>query len=162
MEHEDGLFIQLRAIMKKIHKMADGAVAQMGITHVEMRLLLLLMTRYPDGCSQEKLAPRLHIDRSNVGRALKKLEQLQYIRREKSSEDQRAFRVCLTGKAWSIRDRLLEIRTAIRKRLTMGVSPEQAEAFLQTLTRINESMGDDPSPAFEPLSPLKEEKHELQ
>ncbi len=146
MNIEDDLFVLLHSIMKKMRVIANKELAQLGITHAEMRILMIIYLNHADGCSQEELISRLEVDRSNVGRALKKLEQLHYIERVTNATDRRAFRVFLTGKGEFIRDHLQDIRNNLHNTFMMAMTDQELNILLellqkQTITSVKKTTG---------------------
>jgi DNA-binding MarR family transcriptional regulator len=137
---DEDLFVYLHSIMKKMKKAADQAVSPLGFTHAEMRVLLLMMIHFPYGCRQEELPPRLFIDPSNVGRSLKKLEALKYIKREKSTDDGRAYQVVLTDRARAIRDRLVEIKTRIRNAFAKSMTERDLKTMMRLLKKADQGL----------------------
>jgi DNA-binding MarR family transcriptional regulator len=137
---DEDLFVYLHSIMKKMKKAADLSLAPLGFTHAEMRVLLLMMIHFPYGCRQEELPPRLFIDPSNVGRSLKKLEALKYIKREKSKDDGRAYQVVLTDRARAIRDRLVEIKTRIRNAFAKSMTERDLKTMMRLLKKADQGL----------------------
>ncbi len=91
------------------------------------------------GASQDYLVGHFYMDKGNVARGAKKLEDLGYIRRETDPEDRRQYRLYLTDKG---RELLPTIRSYIEEwsgYLTEGMSPEEGEAAIRLLTRMAEN-----------------------
>lgn len=143
MTAKDDLFVLLHSMMKKMRKIADKELMPLDLSHTEMRVLMSMYFFHPDGCGQEKLVSQLEIDRSNVGRALKKLEDLQYIKRVKDDKDRRAYRVFLTDKGWAVRDRLLAIRATMRKTFTLGMSEQELDLLNRLLQKADLSLNEE-------------------
>jgi DNA-binding MarR family transcriptional regulator len=152
---QEDLFVLLHSMMKKMRKIADKELVPLDLSHSEMRMLMRMYFFHPDGCGQEELVSQLEIDRSNVGRALKKLENLQYIERVKDDNDRRAYRVFLTGKGWAVRDRLFAIRETMRKTLTLGMSEQELDLLNSLLKKADLSLNE------ENFRSLKEQKQDL-
>lgn len=150
---DEDLFVYLHSTMKKMKKAADLAVSPLGITHAEMRVLLLMMIHFPDGCRQEELHPRLYVDPSNVGRSLKKLESLDYIKREKSKDDGRAYHVILTENAWAIRDRLIEIKTRIRNAFAKNMTEQDLKTITTLLIKADQGLDETDQPSVKTTGP---------
>ena len=113
----------------------------LGMSHAEMRLLIMIY--HSDGCSQDELVSSLEVDRSNVGRALKKLERMNYIKRSRDTNDARAFRVFLTEKGWAVRDRLSRIRNILRATFTMGIDEQQIDTLTILLEKIDRNLSEE-------------------
>ena len=136
------VFFTLHSINKKMRKIADNELQVFGFTNTEMRLLNMIYFYDADGCTQDEFVSKIEIDRSNVGRALKKLENLGYIRREKDEEDQRAFRVFLTEKGWSIKDDLIGIRENIKRMFATGMSSKDFNDLTKLLQRADANLSE--------------------
>lgn len=142
MNIEDDLFLPLRSIWKKMRKILDAELIQFGFSHAEMRILMTLYLYYEDGCSQDDLTAKLEVDRSNVGRALKKLEQLNYVKRSKEVNDRRVNAVFLTEQGKSIREQLLAIRSTVRKTFMVGMNPHELGTLKNLLEKADQAMSE--------------------
>ncbi|MFA8343465.1 MAG: MarR family winged helix-turn-helix transcriptional regulator [Rhodothermaceae bacterium] len=136
----DDIFFILHNISKKMRKIADNELAVFGLTNTEMRILNMIYFFDADGCTQDEFLSQMEIDRSNVGRALKKLEKLEYIKREKDKNDQRAFKVFLTKKGWSIKDDLLAIRENMKKTISLNYSEKEFERLVKLLKKADTNL----------------------
>jgi DNA-binding MarR family transcriptional regulator len=115
------LFEVIGALARRRYQAAERSYAALGLNHTEARLLAMLA----DGggaVTQDALSRRLFVDRSNAGRAFKRLEQAGYIGRRKDDADNRTNVVDITPNG---RDAAAEI-----KRL----SDEMARTFFGDLT----------------------------
>lgn len=112
MENYLALFDMIGVLARRRYQTAEREFAAIGLNHTEARLLSLLKEAGGE-CGQERLSEQLYIDRSNAGRALKRLEQDGYIAREKDAADRRAYIVRLETKGRkAVRD-IAKIRDAI-------------------------------------------------
>lgn len=137
---KDDTFMLIHSIMKKMWKIADRELAPLEILHTEMRILMALYFFYADGCSQEELVSQLDIDRSNVGRALKKLERLHYIERSKNEKDRRAYRVFLTEHGRAIQGQVMAIREAMKRTFTLEMTDQELDMFTSLLQKADHSL----------------------
>lgn len=112
MDNYFALFEMIGVLARRRYQTADREMAAIGLNHTEARLLSLLSEAGGES-AQDALSNQLHIDRSNAGRALKRLEQDGYITRVRDEADRRAFLVQLTGKGRrAVRD-IMKVRNAI-------------------------------------------------
>lgn len=112
MDNHLALFDLIGALARHRFQTAEREFAAIGLNHTEARLLSLLSEAGGES-AQDTLSNQLFIDRSNAGRALKRLEQDGYIVREKDAADRRAFLVRMTGKgSEAVRD-IGRVRAAI-------------------------------------------------
>ena len=112
MDNYFALFEMIGVLARRRYQTAEREMAAIGLNHTEARLLSLLSEAGGER-AQDALSNQLHIDRSNAGRALKRLEQDGYITRVRDEADRRAFLVQLTGKGRrAVRD-IMKVRNAI-------------------------------------------------
>lgn len=104
-----------------------------GITSAEYPILLYLYR--DDGANQDKISSYLYIDKSATARAVKSLEQKNYILKLKDTVDKRSNRIYLTDKAKENKD---EIRRRIRcwSEFLMEDMDEKTAALM--LTKLEE------------------------
>jgi len=136
---ENGIYFYIRGIIKNTHKIADMELIHLGLGHVEGRVLLMIY-QCKTGCSQEELSSKFDIDRSNVGRALKRLESLRYIEKKKDEEDGRAFKIYLTEKGLGIRDYLLNMDDTLNKTLMKEISFSDFDFLLKIVKKMNNNL----------------------
>ncbi len=88
------------------------------------------------GISQEAIARRLFINKSNVTRSLAHLEKHGYVTRERSAEDKRVTLVYPTEKAFDALPLVREILGEWNGIITRGFSDEELEIFTQMMERV--------------------------
>ena len=135
---DDVFFRSLRSIVKTMHRLGDTALSAYGIGHAEMRLLLLLYGE--DACPQESLVAGQVVDRTNVGRSLKKLEELGYVERKKSPEDGRAKLVFLTERGRALQASVLSVKHDIEAKVTSGISGEELRVVSKILEKMDKKL----------------------
>lgn len=102
---------------------------------------ILTVCRHP-GISQDKLAKRIYINKSNVTRNLVYLESCGYVERRQSENDKRVTEVYPTEKAL---EALPLIQGAVRewnRYLTEDLSEEETDMFMSMLSRLAEKAAD--------------------
>lgn len=130
----DQLFEMVGALSRKRYQLAERSFAKLGLNHTEARLLRLLQQQGGDA-AQESLSQMIHIDRSNVGRALKRLELEGYMERRKDPIDKRAYFVSITDKG---RATVVEIESLGREMAASffgDLTEEQASQIVAALGR---------------------------
>lgn len=105
-----------------------------------MYMMVLHVSRHP-GTTQDSIASHMCIDKSNVARRVKQLEDLNYLRRETDPADRRQNNLFLTEEG----DALLPV---IRKNLSewghsiaAGLTMEEREALHELLGKIMRGAG---------------------
>lgn len=91
--------------------------------------------RHP-GQSQEQLARRVCIDKSNVTRHLARLEELGYVERRVSGADRRVTLVYPTEKLTDLLPEVRRVNQEWNDYILEGLEPGEAERFEATLLKI--------------------------
>lgn len=88
------------------------------------------------GITQDQLALRLHINRSNVTRQLTALEENGFVTRRRSESDRRAIEVYPTDKAVQALPVVHEVYRNWREQLFRDLSPEERDQLDRLLDRL--------------------------
>ncbi|MBQ7338020.1 MAG: MarR family transcriptional regulator [Clostridia bacterium] len=92
------------------------------------------------GISQEELAMRIGVYKSNVTRTLVQLEQGGYIERRQGTADRRCILVYPTDLAYELLPAIVEVQGDWRAILTDGFSPEEKEQLAELLERMEDNV----------------------
>ncbi len=93
-----------------------------------------------DGISQEELSELVNIDKGTTAKAIRKLEELNLIKRLRDSTDKRINRIYLTTKAINIKDEFFYILTKWENMLTKNLSSEELSMGLNILNKLSNNV----------------------
>lgn len=93
-----------------------------------------------DGISQEELSELVNIDKGTTAKAIKKLEELDFLTRSKDSTDKRINRIYLTQKAFNIKNDFFEILNNWENRLTNNLTDEEISEGLNVLSKLSQNV----------------------
>ena len=96
---------------------------------------LLEICRNP-GISQDTLARRICINKSNIARQLVVLEEGGFVRRQPSQEDKRAMELYPTEKTLELLPRIRQILGQWSRYLTQDLTEEEVEVLSRVLTSM--------------------------
>lgn len=96
---------------------------------------ILLLCRNP-GISQDAIAKKICINKSNVTRHMSQLEKLGYVERRQSDEDKRMMLVYPTQKAYDALPDVKDIVHEWKEYITEGISKEELEMATEILHRM--------------------------
>jgi DNA-binding MarR family transcriptional regulator len=128
------LFDLIGELARRRYQAADRFFSVLGLNHTEARLLTLL-DREGGEATQEALSSLLFVDRSNAGRALKRLEQEEYVERNKATADKRANTVRMTPKGHAIVGELSRLRIEIAQSFFGELTEEEAGMAAELLRK---------------------------
>ncbi|MDK2585339.1 MarR family transcriptional regulator [Romboutsia sedimentorum] len=99
--------------------------------------LIFLMDLYlEDGKNQEEISERLKIDKGTTARALKKLEEQEFITRIKDIDDKRVNRIYLTEKSKEVKPDVYNIFDDWNKKISENLTKEEEETLRNLLEKV--------------------------
>lgn len=99
--------------------------------HLFLRILFI-----KENLTQEDLSNILNIDKATTARAVKKLEEQEYITRERCVDDKRANIIKVTKKAMDIKEEFFAVYDLWKERITETLTEEESEITLKVLKKI--------------------------
>ncbi len=100
-----------------------------------MYTILLHVDRHP-GATQDSISTHMYIDKCNVARRTKKLEELGYIRRETDPGDRRQNNLYLTPKGQKLVPVIREYLAQWGEKTAAALSEEEREILLLLLSKM--------------------------
>lgn len=125
------LFELIGVFARRRFQEAERSFAPLGLNHTEGRLLAMLAEE-GGAAGQDALSRRLFVDRSNAGRAFKRLEEGGYVARRKDAADSRANLVEITAKG---RDAAAEVNR-LRKEIARSFFGDLTEADAAVVVKL--------------------------
>ena len=98
----------------------------------------LLWIRSHPGISQDKLAQKMFINKSNVARQVAVLEENGFVIRKPSDEDKRVMQLYLTEKTEQMMPQIRQILMEWENILTESLTPEELESVAVILEKMKE------------------------
>lgn len=128
------LFEIIGVLARRRYQFAERSFASLGLNHTEARLLTLLQEA--GGVStQETLAGLTFIDRTNVGRALKRLENDGYTVRKKDPADRRSNSVAITSKGRKAVAAMAGLRKDMARHFFGELRADEARTIIASLKK---------------------------
>jgi len=100
------------------------------------QFMYLLELYIEDGRNQEELAEVLKIDKGTTARAIKKLEENGFVRREKDENDKRSNRVYLTEEGKGVKNDIFFILNQWDEKMSEQLNKEEKELMIKLLKRV--------------------------
>ena len=128
------LFDAIGALARRRYQTAERFFSELGLNHTEARLLTLLQQK-GGAAAQDALSEMLYVDRTNAGRALKRLEQDGYISKRRGDDDKRANLVRITVKGRDAAAAVARLKKRIARSMFSGINEDEARAATLVLTK---------------------------
>jgi DNA-binding MarR family transcriptional regulator len=132
------LFELIGALARRRHQAAERSFASLGLNHTEARLLAMLAGE-GGPTTQDALSRRLFVDRSNAGRAFKRLEQAGYVGRRKDDADNRANLVDITPRGREAAAEVNRLRTEMARTFFGELTEPEAATVVKLLGKATSS-----------------------
>jgi len=116
----------------------DSQFRDLDIGHGPRAFLMGLS--HHEGLTQDELSSRLWMDKTTTARAVKKLVECGYIRKERDPEDKRYCHLYLTDKGKALIPRIREVREKFKSMMTAGLSDEEMEELMKLLEKVANSL----------------------
>ncbi|MDU4860552.1 MAG: MarR family transcriptional regulator [Terrisporobacter othiniensis] len=100
------------------------------------QFMYLLELYIEDGRNQEELAEVLKIDKGTTARAIKKLEENGFVRRQKDENDKRSNRVYLTEEGKGVKNDIFFILNQWDEKMSEQLNKEERELMIKLLKRV--------------------------
>ncbi len=95
-----------------------------------------------EGQSQDELTKRVYVNKANTARALKKLEDVGYVRRISDKNNKRIKRAYLRPSTSEIEDEFWHIIMQWSEILTHDISPERQDELIKDLKKMADNAAD--------------------
>ena len=126
------LCFALAATSRSVVGLYRDLLEPLGLTHPQYLVMLALWERDPR--SVREIAGELRLESATLSPLLKRLEAAGYVRRSRSTDDERQLAVSLTTAGRALRDRAREVPVAVADRL--GWPVHRLEALKDELTAL--------------------------
>ena len=125
-------------VSKLFRDIINRDVEKLGVQNSYRQLLFHLSRK--DGVSQLELARATHLKAPTVSVTLKNMEADGLVVRRVDENDARVIHVYLTEKGRQTDDKIREIHHMLDSRMTEGISQEELDALVATLTKMRDNM----------------------
>jgi len=129
---------ELSAISRSMRQKRDRYMEPMGLRGVHGRLLMDVSEN--PGITQDNLAQKVRVDKSNIARHMALLEQKELIRRETDPADRRILRLYVTEQAAVLLPKLQKMMEDWEKTVLQDLSHWEISQLMSLLTRVRQSI----------------------
>jgi DNA-binding MarR family transcriptional regulator len=127
------LMAKIRQVSERIflRKLKDYGIE---INPAQGRIMFALWQK--DGIAINELVKKTKLEKSTLTSMLDRLEQMGYVRRQRSRKDRRKILICRTKKDKAMESKYVEVSQEITRLFYKGFSETQIDRFEQDLQRI--------------------------
>lgn len=93
-----------------------------------------------DGITQDELSYKLMVDKTTTARMMKRLENLDFVKRQRDENDKRSIRLYLSSKCKAMIPNLTETLSNITGKLKKDISENDIENFFILLSKIQTNL----------------------
>ena len=132
--------------MNKLHRINRKLFTAHGPREEELigrgQINILKAIIHHENISQEELAKKLNLDKTTIAKAVKRLEDKEFITRIKNQDDQRKKELIATKKAMAIDNKMSQHLQAHAEALFAGIDDKEINQFIKTLDKIEANAED--------------------
>lgn len=132
------IWLHANNMIRSARQIINEYLIPLNLSSAEGNILLHLLTQGQE-MGQEQLVEQLDISKPAVSRALDSLEFKGYVTRQRDTDDKRARRVRLTGKALDIGPAVEQAYNRVYTLAVQGISPAEFDCFVNLFERISEN-----------------------
>jgi DNA-binding MarR family transcriptional regulator len=124
----------LSTVALNVTGLLEDALAPLDLRLRHYRILRLLFLEGPQ--SQVRLGAALGVDRTTVVALVDHLERKKLLRRERSTDDRRAYAVTLTAKGRTVADRAIRLTNDLERQMFAPLDRAEQETLRKLSTRL--------------------------
>ena len=124
----------LSIINRKGNVFITKEISKFGIGSGQVMFLMELYKK--GGISQEELSEGLNIDKATTCRAIKKLEEAEFLTRVKDKNDKRAYKLYLTQKSKDMEESIRDVLRICEDHISKNLSEEEVKTLAMILKKI--------------------------
>ena len=128
----------INIISRNINQIIDHEVSNEGIGHGQYHLIHIVSMN--EGISQKDLVEFMNIDKANVARGIRKLEENNYVKRIQNSDDNRIYNIYLTEKGMSVIPELKKARCRITEICKENLTESETAELFRLLEKVKTSV----------------------
>ncbi|MCD2223444.1 MarR family transcriptional regulator [Listeria cossartiae] len=136
-ERQESLAKAIAIIHRSESTFKNKKLLETGLNIGQLRYLWTLYKE--DGISQESMAKRFMVDKASVTRHIKRLEELEMIRREIDTKDRRIQRIFVTENGFKMRELIEEVTEEWSALLTAGFSEKEKDDLMHLIGRLSDN-----------------------
>ncbi|MBC1544473.1 MarR family transcriptional regulator [Listeria sp. FSL L7-0233] len=136
-ERQESLAKAIAIIHRSESTFKNKKLLETGLNIGQLRYLWTLYKE--DGISQESMAKRFMVDKASVTRHIKRLEELEMIRREIDTKDRRIQRIFVTETGFKMRELIEEVTEEWSALLTAGFSEKEKDDLMHLIGRLSDN-----------------------
>lgn len=134
------IFSQIRQISKNMEKLISPLADAKDMTVLQLLIVLTLAGEKDKRISIGDLGELVGITAGNISNITRKIEEKGYIKRVRSSEDERVVDVQLTEEGQELCKQVDEYLVNVNKKLDKEITVEELEKFGETLNRFSSTL----------------------
>ncbi|WP_270506632.1 MarR family winged helix-turn-helix transcriptional regulator [Paraclostridium sordellii] len=121
-------------LYRKSSVFINKELAKYGIRSGQLMFLMDLYLK--DGKNQEEISERLKIDKATTARALKKLEEQDFIKRIRDDNDKRSNKIYLTDTSKDLKEEVYGVLDEWNEKISKSLTREEKETLANLLEKV--------------------------
>ena len=133
---EEFLCFSLYSTNHAMNRVYTPVLKELGLTYPQYLVMLALWKK--DGQLVGELGQKMHLESSTLTPLLKRLEKLNFVRRQRDAEDERKVRVTLTSEGHALHEQAACVPGQILE--AIGMTPEEIIALSAQINKVRKNL----------------------
>lgn len=136
---KDRVAILIKKTALVIEKLSNQVLAHYDLSHTQYKIMMMLYRNSDRAIRQTDIEEKFSLTNPTVTGIIQNLEKKHLVERVQNPEDKRSKLVCLTERAFSVRDELNLLGEALEEQVTEGLSEEECAQLCTLLNKMLEA-----------------------
>lgn len=121
-----------------IEKLSNQVLAPYELSHTQYKIMMMLYRNPDRTVRQTDIEEKFSLTNPTVTGIIQNLEKKGLVERVQNPEDRRSKLVCLTERAFSVKEELNQLGESLEKKVTEGLSEDECVQLCTLLTKMLE------------------------
>lgn len=135
---KDRVALLIKKTALVIEKLSNQVLAPYELSHTQYKIMKMLYRNPERSVRQIDIEEIFSLTNPSVTGIIQNLEKKGLVERVQNPEDKRSKLVCLTERAFAVKDELDQLGEALEKKVTEGLSEEECMELCTLLTKMLE------------------------
>lgn len=131
---------ELTLLYDAIEDIFEMHFARYGLSEPKFKALIHLYMAGDRGLIQSELSKKMLVSRANITGLLDRLEKEDMVVRSNDSLDKRAFRVCLTNRAFALMHAFLPVHNDYIHKVVSALDGHEKEVLISLIKKLNKGL----------------------
>lgn len=138
MMRKDRVALLIKKTALVIEKLSNQVLAPYDLSHTQYKIMMMLYRNPDRSVRQTDIEEKFSLTNPTVTGIIQNLEKKGLVERVQNPEDKRSKLVCLTERAFAVKEELNQLGESLEKKVTEGLTEDECIQLCTLLTKMLE------------------------